>query len=352
MENIKIIKILGSGMFGTTYKVKKTNNNNKVYALKRQKILKSFITKNTKYYMCRELYFYSWINKLSISDQKFFMKMYDYKFYSNCEYFNPVSEKPNNKIIQKLIKSKHCLDLLLDLKDGIVIDLLSKASFKSNKKQFYSMIIQCSYICYLMNKSGYAHNDFHYGNIAYIKVPKNSMIKMIINEKIYFVKSYGYQFSAIDYGLILHNKFILTTKENKTYKNDMTYNKDMKTFYIYCLTNLKNCLKKQYRRERRILLNTLYQEKIELYLRIKYLILFSYPEMIKYYDKFELNGLINKLLYYEIIQYLAIYDIKLISTCFTQNTIKPNNISNQHLEFFKLNISNHLTIIKYFLQLL
>ena len=74
MENIQILKILGSGMFGTTYKVKKTTNN-KIYALKRQKILRSFITKNTKYYMWRELYFYSWINKLLISDQKFFMKM-------------------------------------------------------------------------------------------------------------------------------------------------------------------------------------------------------------------------------------------------------------------------------------
>jgi hypothetical protein len=366
MENIKIIKILGSGMFGTTYKVKK-NSNNKIYALKRQKILKSFITKNTKYYMWRELYFYSWINKLSISDQKFFMKMIDYKFYSNCQYFNPQSEKPNNKIIQKLIKSKHCLDLLLDLKDGIVSDLLSKSSFKSNNKQFYSMIIQCSYICYLMNKSSYSHNDLHYGNIAYVKVPKNSMIKMIINGKNYFIKSYGYQFSAIDYGLILHKKFILTTKENKTYKNDMTYNKDMKSIFIYCLTNLKKCFKKSYKKEKKLLLNTLHEEKPELYLRIKYLILFSYPEMIKYYDKFELDGSINKLLYYEIIQYLAIYDIKLISKCFTRKAklsslnskefrtkeiIKPNNISNQHLEFFKFNINDHLTIIKYFSKLL
>jgi len=352
MENIQILKILGSGMFGTTYKVKKTTNN-KIYALKRQKILRSFITKNTKYYMWRELYFYSWINKLLISDQKFFMKMIDYKFYSNCDYFNQQFEKTNNKIIQKLIKSKHCLDLLLDLKDGIVSDLLNvKSSFKSNNKQIYSMIIQCSYICYLMNKSGYAHNDLHYGNIAYVKVPKNSMIKMIIDGKKYFIKSYGYQFSAIDYGLILHKKFILTKKEKNTYKNDMTYNKDMKSIYIYCLTNLKKCFKKSYKKEKKLLLITLREEKPELYLRIKYLILFSYPEMIKYYDQFELYDSINKLLYYEIIQYLAIYDIKLISKCFTPNTIKPNNIPNQHLEFFKFNINDHLTIIKYFSDLL
>lgn len=213
MENLKIIKTLGSGLFGTTYLVKKISNKKK-YALKTQKILKSYITGGTKYYMWRELRFYLWINKLIKSDQNFFMKMFDYKFYPNCSYSNNNQPDAKNKIVKKLIKSKHCLDLLLDLKDGTLSDLL-----KSNKnkhvfslKQIYSMIIQITYICYLLNKSGYIHNDLHYGNIAYKKIPYDKKITININGNKYKIKSFGYQWSIIDYGLILHRKFIMTKK--------------------------------------------------------------------------------------------------------------------------------------------
>ena len=363
MEHIKILKTLGSGMFGTTYRVR-NEIDNKIYALKRQKILKSYIEKSTKYYMWREIYFYSWINNHIIkSDQKFFMKMIDYKFYSNCDYLNDKYFKEdfiNNKLIKKMIKSKHCLDLLVDLKDGTINQLTqstqSTQSIKTklNSKQLYSMIIQCSYICYLMNKSGYSHNDLHYGNIAYTKVDKDSLIKIVIDNKQYLFKSYGYQFSVIDYGLILHKKFILTKKEKNTYQNNMIYNKDMKSFYIFCLTNIKEFTKKKYKKEKKILLDRLYEEKPELYIRIKQLILSFYPNMIKYYDDYEIDRLsddihINKLLFNEIMQYLAIYDINLISKCFNKK-ILPNNISNQDLEFFKLNINNHISIIKYFMN--
>ena len=235
MEDIKILYVLGSGMFGTTYMIEKNDGNKtkKKYALKRQKILKSFITGKTKYYLWREIYFYSWINKLTNDDQKFFMKMFDYKFYSNCNYVNDnyLHKYFNNKLIKKFAKSKHCLDLLLDLKDGSVNDLLR--SNKLSNKQIYSMAIQLTYICLLLKNSGYSHNDLHYGNIAYIKVPNDSLIKITIDNKQYKFKSYGYQFSAIDYGLILHKKYILTKKEKKTYENNIAYNKDMKTFFIY-----------------------------------------------------------------------------------------------------------------------
>jgi hypothetical protein len=205
-----------------------------------------------------------------------------------------------------------------------------------------------------MSKAGYSHTDFHYGNIGFVRVDKDSLIKLIINNKQYLIKSYGYQFSAIDYGLILHKNFSLTKKQKNTYTNNMTYNKDMKSFFIYCLTNLHKCIKKKYKNKRKILLDNLYNKKPELYIRIKKLILSFYPNMINYYNNYEMNNLsgkINKLLFIEILQYLAIYDIELISKSFNINFL-PNNISNQHLEFFKLNINNHIYIIKYFIRLI
>ena len=351
MENLKIIKTLGSGLFGTTYKVIDTKTK-KNYALKKQKILKAYITGGTKYYMWRELRFYIWINKLIKSDQNFFMKMIDYKFYSDCSYTNENQPDAKNKIIKKLIRSKHCLDLLLDLKDGTLNDILkkSKSALKLilSEKQIFSMIIQITYICYLLNKSSYVHNDLHGGNISFTKVPYNKEILMYINGNKYKIKSYGYQWSIIDYGLILHKKFIMTKKEQNTYKNGILYNKDMKTFFIYALTNISSLIRKK--QKKTFIVNQLFNKRQELYQRIKFLITSIYPSMNKFYKDYELNEKVNKLLFSEIIQYLSIYDIKFLEECFGKK-IKQNNILNTHLEFFKFNQNNYENIIKYFIEL-
>jgi hypothetical protein len=348
MENLKIIKTLGMGLFGTTYKVYDSKTKS-YYALKKQKILKSFITGGTKYYMWRELKFYLWINKLNKHDQKFFMKMIDYKFYSDCSYTNKNQPTAKSKIIKKLIKSKHCLDLLLDLKDGIVNTLLKQV--KLSDKQIFSMAIQVIYICYLMNKVGYSHNDLHGGNIAYVKIPKNQYITIEINGNKYKFKSYGYQFSAIDYGLILHKKFILSRKEKKIYANSILYNKDLKIFFLCVLTRGLKLMSKKYLNQKKQLMKTLQMEKPELYQRIKILITSIYPTMTKYYDLYEKDGISNKLLLHEVFQYLMIYDKNFLSNYFDRK-IKSNRIGQNHLEFFKFNINNYENMIKYFIRLL
>ena len=48
------------------------------------------------------------------------------------------------------------------------------------KKITYSFIIHIIYICYLLQKNGYHHNDLHLWNIMYSRVPY-SLIKMDIN---------------------------------------------------------------------------------------------------------------------------------------------------------------------------
>ena len=140
MDNIKIIKVLGKGLYGTTYMVL---FNGKKYALKRQKILKSYITKTSKYPMWREFDFFNWISKLDKSDQKFFMVLYDYKFYSNCNFIN--QDSTTNKLILKLNNSKHCLDMLLDLKKGSISTIYDKLLYKPNSRRNISLSIQFIY---------------------------------------------------------------------------------------------------------------------------------------------------------------------------------------------------------------
>ena len=237
MENIKIINTLGRGLFGTTYTVEK---NNKLYAMKRQKILKSYIEFGTKYPMWREFIFFKWISKLSKTDIIFFMQLIDYKFYSNC-YFSNKTEDNTNKLVQKLNKSKHCLDLLFDLKDGTIKHILNIL----NAKQCFSLAIQCIYAIYLMASNSFVHTDLHMGNIAYTKVDKKSKIKIQLDGINYLIPTYGYQYAIIDYGLIQNKKFDLKKSEEKKYQKHIKYNRDLNVFFINTLTNVQYAIKKK-----------------------------------------------------------------------------------------------------------
>lgn len=318
MEDIKIIKELGKGLYGTIYKVKK---NDKYYALKRQKILKSFIKRGTKYSLWREISFYSWISKQK--NKNFFMRLYDYKFYSNCNL-------PNITKKNKLNKSKHCLDLLLDLKDGSLKIIIDKLSYK----QKISLIIQILYIIRLIRRAGYTHNDLHIGNIGFIKVNRDYKIKNLN------IKSYGYQFSIIDYGMILHNRFELNRKDKKKHKNNLKYDGDLSKFFIYTLLNIRFAIKESKDK----LIKYLLTDKYYLYQKIKYIILQIYPTLKNKFKEFENNKKINNILYNQIIQFIAIYDKKFLCKMFNKR-YKPNLINDYILEQIKI---NKYKIEKYF----
>ena len=116
-SNIKIISELGKGMLGIVYLI---SMNGKKYAMKKQKVQ----NKNPKEFL-RELIFYEWINKLSIDQQKFFMRLHYHKTYK-CD-FGFVSI---NKKVNSMIKDyKYCNDFVLDLKDGNINDLLNLNKF-------------------------------------------------------------------------------------------------------------------------------------------------------------------------------------------------------------------------------
>ena len=115
--NYKKLKVLGVGMFGTTYLIEKDGIK---YALKTQHILASQKKKDFKYELWRELDLYNYISKLNKNDKKFFTQLYDYKIYNNCNHKQKRpfkifdTNKPFYKILSKLDKSTWCVDMLID----------------------------------------------------------------------------------------------------------------------------------------------------------------------------------------------------------------------------------------------
>ena len=71
------------------------------------------------------------------------------------------------------------------------------------------------YIVYLINKNGYFHNDFHPGNIGFVKTNKKTI--NILGHKI---PTHGYLIKAIDFGLVLHDKFPMSKSWREKYEND------------------------------------------------------------------------------------------------------------------------------------
>ena len=97
-------------------------------------------------------------------------------------------------------------------------------------------------------------------------------------------------------------------------------------------------------------MNKLFNEYQHLYMRIKNIIIYLYPDLNKQYNKFEKTNIVDKILYYEIVQYLAIYDKKFLAKTFAKR-YKPNLIPDSVLEYIKLNMymsyTNYNEIIKY-----
>ena len=208
LDNIKLIKELGEGYLGKVYLVKDLKNLNE-YAMKIQKILEKDKKENRKNKKWNEIYFsLDFANKYP----EHFTYLYDYLITKNCTHI-PLFKVKGNVFIkngENLIKSKYCLISFYSLIDGTlnnIIDLLSK-------KQYYSLLIQISYIYYLLQSNNYSHRDTHFGNFGYIKTDKKYI--RIFN---YDIPTYGYIFKIIDYGAVLHKNNLLTNKNKKYFYN-------------------------------------------------------------------------------------------------------------------------------------
>lgn len=213
LSNYQIIKELGYGMFGTVYEIK-TLYNKKHYALKIQHIEKKDIKNTNKSSIWREINFsINFANKYH--DQ--FIKLYDYDFISDCElkqkYAFDTSTFPLEfqKKINKLSSSPYCVRTVYEMVQGDLYQLRKKLSLK----QFYSLIIQLTYIVELLHKNNYIHGDIHTKNIGWIKT---TLTKIKLGKL--QIPTFGYIFKLIDYGTIMNKLDIHNKKEQKIFENN------------------------------------------------------------------------------------------------------------------------------------
>jgi len=215
INNYKIVKELNKGYNGIAYLVEKDN---KQYVIKRQKLLPKEVKPNYKYSIWREIDFSKFVNNLSKSKQKYFMKMYNYKI-NKCDYqHKPKYIDPSIKkdLIAKN-KSKHCLDIVLEYKGNTLYNLIKNGL---SLKEKYCLIIQVLYALEIMRSNKYLHQDIHQGNITYEKIKTH-------------VKIYGkilpckYQYSLIDYGLVRHPRYNKTKKDKDDYNRLFIENNDV-----------------------------------------------------------------------------------------------------------------------------
>lgn len=213
LTKYKIIKELGYGMEGTVYMIEYIDNtkNTSKYALKIEHILKKDLKPNTKSNVWRELNFYVKIGYLYPEQ---FVNLIEYDFIDGCEHEQKYSfdlklfpKQIQNKFRSKE-SSKYCIRKVFELVDGNLSDLVGQLE----PNQIYSLIVQIAYSIKLLHKYNYIHGDLHLGNIGWIRTNKN----YIYLDKLK-VKTFGYQFKLIDFGLVLSKSDIRTKREQKTY---------------------------------------------------------------------------------------------------------------------------------------
>ena len=217
LDEIQIGKQLGKGMMGTTYLA--TDNKGNKYAYKIERILPKTVPKSLKSSYWRENDF---ATNLANKHPNQFMVLYDSKIDSSCTHQQilPSKDKLENlpKAMQnyykKLTTSPYCSIKLWSLIDGTMENLLIPKLMIS-KEVLYALLLQIVYIVYLINTASYLHNDFHIGNIGYLKTDKKTV--NILGQNIL---THGYLIKAIDYGLVLHNKYQMTKNEHIDYENN------------------------------------------------------------------------------------------------------------------------------------
>jgi len=216
------IKQLGAGMVGVTWLV---SDNGTKYALKLQKLINK--EKNYGNEIWRELDFYKAIKKFTSSEREFFTQLYDYEISNNCQFkhkrpFKSIGDQL--KYEKKLDKSKYCIKFLTKYIDGDTLEsyILNNKISTAKKKSLLTQIVNIIMILY---KYGYSHNDLHPGNIMVVKTTDKYFSFM--KKK---VPTYGIRLIAIDYGEVVHGKFVKYAIKDKPYLKFFK-NKDRWLFY-------------------------------------------------------------------------------------------------------------------------
>ncbi len=70
-----------------------------------------------------------------------------------------------------------------------------------------------------MNKHDYIHGDVHVGNIGAMKTAINSKIKIGQNT----IRTYGYKYKLIDFGMSLYKKDVKSSYDKKRFSDELDY---------------------------------------------------------------------------------------------------------------------------------
>jgi hypothetical protein len=211
LNNVAIKKKLGFGMAGTIYLI---SFKKKEYALKIEKIPEKYaLKKNLRFSYWREIDFSM---NFANNYPEQFITLYKYDIINDCKHIQEFKNDlknctidVRNKLIEKN-KSNYCIRKVYSLIDTILKDVIDTFTIS----QFYSMMAQVTSIIYLMRENGYTHNDLHSKNIGVIKTSKKYLT--ILDNKIPLL---GYQYKAIDYGMVLHKKYKLDKKDRDMFNN-------------------------------------------------------------------------------------------------------------------------------------
>lgn len=360
MEDITIIKKIGSGMFATVYLAEKDN---KKYALKRQKILYAHMSeKNYKNSISKEANFYNWINKLNDFDQIHFMKLHEVKFHK-CIFVHEPTHLHNDPEWQKKYKelneSPYCVDMLVDLKDGMLWELIINENLSMQQK--YSIVIQILYAINLMHIAGYHHGDLHVGNIAYDVCDFDKSITIVLNDVEYQLPTFGHIISIIDYGDVMHNKFYPNEKEIKFMQLNLDIFSQIQLLLNFPLIFIKDKSLAYPQREK--LLKYIFEEHYDIFIKMKCFFLSIYnckPEYHKFFHDYE-NSLIdekefiinlkNDMLVHPFFNLFPLYAKKIFCDMLKINFV-PNFIENYHIELILLNTFNQTPVIKFLFDFL
>lgn len=199
MDNIKIIRKIGAGMLANVYICSLESHN---YALKVEKIATDCLKYNLSFQEWREVEF-----------SQNFANSYPNQFITLCDYKVCLADDTAKQYIMKksyshYIKDKltkkndssHCMKKLYSLVDDNLKNVIDEFS----NKQIYTTIAQVAYICFLLQSHGYTHGDLHLSNIGVIRTDDEHV--KIFDKK---VKTYGIHIKAIDFGVVLHEKYDL-----------------------------------------------------------------------------------------------------------------------------------------------
>lgn len=217
LDNFITIEKLGSGMFGTVNLIESSGNR---YALKIEKARdRAFDICNimsTAFTEWREIDF-SLTFANNFRDQ--FVSLLEYDIVDHCEYEyteqyrNHLQYLPTHvtEILKEKENSSHCIRKIYSLVNGPLKNFMKKLK---TQKEYYSIITQLIYICYLMASNGYTHNDLHSNNIGVVKCDIYETIE--IDSHVLHIT--GYHIKLFDFGNVLHIGYKMTTEEEIQYK--------------------------------------------------------------------------------------------------------------------------------------